>query len=252
VANPPHFEQYPELRAHFDRVFDLVAARLGSPQQQRARGVRAVLDVGAGNGASLAAVVFGTEVRGVAADVHIAPEWLGPPGFAVARADAHSLPFASSTFATSIALETLEWLADPPVALREIARVTEGALIVVQTDWHSLWFDSDDPETSQEFTRLFAGPRTHSPIDRLAEFLESSGLSPSTHDIHPVRGKSTDPDSYAHYLLSQLREWLVIQRGIVRARRFDAWRTALDVRAEEGAFAFSLDRHVVAVDCTST
>lgn len=251
MVSPPRFQQYPELRAHFDAVFDLIAAGLGSPQQQRARGFRAVLDVGTGNGAALAAVVFGTELRGVATDVGIAPEWLGPPGFAVVRSDAHALPFMSNTFSTSISLDTIEWLVDPATAFREIARVTEGALVVVQTDWHSLWFDSDDPDTSQEFSRLFAGQPALGVSERLAGSVTSIGLPARTHHVHTVRGKSTGPDTYARHLLGQMREWLVIQRGIVRARRFDTWRTALDRRVEEGAFAFSLDRHVVVVDCAS-
>ena len=251
MVSPPLFEQYPELRTHFDAVFDFVAAGIGSPQQQRARGLQAVLDVGTGNGAALAAVVFGTELRGIAADVRVAPEWLGPPGFAVVASDAHALPFKRNTFATSMCMDTMEWLANPAVAFHEIARVTEGVLIVVQTDWHSLWFDSDDPETSQEFSRLFAGPRTVSMNERLVGSIDHIDVPARTHDVHVVRGKRIDSDTYARYLLNQMREWLVIQRGVVRARRFDTWRKALDLRTEEGAFAFSLERHVLVVDCAS-
>ncbi len=149
MVSPPRFHQYPELRTHFDAIFDLIAAALGTPQQQRARGIRGLLDVGTGNGATLAAVVFGTDLRGVAVDVQTAPEWLGPPGFTLALANAQALPFRRNAFATSISLETMEWLTNPTATLRQMARVTEGALIVVQTNWHSLWFDSDDPETSQ-------------------------------------------------------------------------------------------------------
>ena len=107
MVSPPRFEQYPELRAHFNAVFDLVAAGMGSPQQRRSRGFRAILDVGTGNGAALAAIVFGTELHGVAADVRITPEWLGPPGFAVVASDAHALPFRRNAFTTSMSMDTI-------------------------------------------------------------------------------------------------------------------------------------------------
>ena len=150
-----------------------------------------------------------------------------------------------------MSMDTIEWLADPAVAFREMARVTDGALIFVQMVLHSRCFDSDDPDTSQEFSRLFAGPHTISMNERLDQGIGKIGLAARTHDIHTVRGKGIEAETYARYLLNQMREWLVIQRGIVRARRFDSWRKALDTRTEDGAFAFSLDRHVVVVDCAA-
>lgn len=242
MITPPEYWRYPETRDHFDRVYDLLVAERGP------RASSPLLDVGVGDGAALAAVVAGTELTGVAVDLLSAPEWQGPDGFRFVRADAATLPFPANTFPTTLTMETIEWFADPSVALRDIARVTSGAVIVAHTDWRSLWFDSDDPETSQEFTRLFAGPPQKSVAQALPDLVETAGLRLREHVITTVRGDVIAPDTYARHLLALLREWLVIDAAAVRARRFDDWRTALAARNESGEFAFSVDRHIVVAD----
>ncbi len=75
MVSPPEFFHYPELRAHFDALYDLLAAELGP------RAASPVLDLGSGNGSTLAAITAGTDLRGVAVDLRRAAEWQGPPGF---------------------------------------------------------------------------------------------------------------------------------------------------------------------------
>ena len=145
-------------------------------------------------------------------------------------------------------MDTLEWLADPARALRELARVVHGPLLIVQTDWHSLWFDSGDPDTGREFTRLFAGPPDLRIAGRITDFVEAAGLHVQQHDLHSIRGEQLIPDSYAIYLLRLMRQWLVIQNAGVRARRFDSWRANLDARAQTGEFGYSIGREVVVVE----
>ncbi len=239
---PPEFHRYPELRAHFNAVYDHLTAG------QRPHDASPLLDVGAGTGAALFAVVFGTGLRGVAVDLRRAAEWIGPPEFDFLMADAQALPFPDRAFPATLSMETLEWFADPGAALREMARVTRDRLVIVHTDWHSLWFDSGDPDTAREFTRLFAGPIAEAGGHRLPEIVTAAGLSLAQHDIHTVRGDVLAPETYARHLLALLREWLVQQDAGVRARRFDTWRADLDTRAEAGEFAFSLNRHVVVVE----
>lgn len=239
MVTPPDFVRFPELRPHFDTVYDLLVGEEGP------RAVSPLLDVGASDGAALAATLAGTDLRGVALDLHRPAEWRGPPGFAFVIGDAARLPFGDGAFPVSLNTETLEWLADAPAALREAARVTRERILLAHTDWRSLWFDSDDPDTSREFTRLFAGRPEDAVGANLAPLAESAGLRVQRHLVQTIRGDRLAADTYAGHLLGLLREWLVAQTGAVRARRFDAWRKALEQRAQAGGFAFSLDRHVV-------
>ena len=248
MVSPPEFFRYPELRAHFDALYDLLAAELGP------RAASPVLDLGSGNGSTLAAITAGTDLRGVAIDLRRAAEWQGPPGFPLILANAAALPFPDNAFPTSLNTETIEWLTNPVAVLREAGRVSRDRIIVEHTSWESLWFDSDDPDTSQEFTRLFARegqslPTGDEGVPGMGVLLESladqAGLRVEQTWVHVIRGDRIETDTYAKHLLALMREWLCNQLGAVRARRFDAWRTALDQRAAAGEFSFSLDRHVI-------
>jgi SAM-dependent methyltransferase len=244
VVSAPEFGLYPEMRAHFDAVYDQL---IGSDEP---RGASPLIDVGSGNGSALAAVVAGTNMTGVALDLREAAEWMGPHGFDIVLADAAQLPFPSGAAPVLLSMETIEWFDAPPAVLREMARVASKRVLLVHSDWQSLWFDSDDPDTSREFTRLFAGSVSGGkPIrDLLDDFVSAAGLRLATHEIHVIRGETIGPDTYARHLLGLLRDWLCNQLGAVRARRFDQWRKDLEARAVEGRFGFSLDRHVVVAE----
>ncbi|PZC49437.1 MAG: SAM-dependent methyltransferase [Chloroflexi bacterium] len=238
---PAPAPRYPELQAHADAVYD----RLSNGRIARDAGP--ILDVGSGNGAALASIVEGTGVRGVALDRRVGMDWLGPPGFERLAGDAARLPFRPQAFQAALLQETWEWLTNPAPALAEMARVTRGRIVIVQSEWRSLWIDSGDPETAQEFTRLFSGPPD--PQRRApAALLAAAGLRVIVDGLETIRGDRLQRSSYAFELLRLLREYLVVQRAGVRARRFDEWRAELDERAQRGAFGFSIDRRVVVAE----
>ena len=244
MLSAPEFARYPELRAHFDAVYDQLIGSDGP------RDASPLVDVGSGNGSALAAVMAGTDASGLALDLREAAEWLGPPGFETVLADGARLPLANGAAPAALCMEAIEWFSDPQAVVRELARVASKRVVLVHSDWQSLWFDSGDPETSREFTRLFAGPVPGG--KRIRELLEdlsaAAGLNVGTHEVHVIRGETIAPDTYAQHLLALLRDWLCNQLGAVRARRFDEWRKDLETRAVEGTFAFSLDRHLVVAD----
>jgi SAM-dependent methyltransferase len=244
VVSAPEFALYPEMREHFDAVYDQIIGSDGP------RGASPLIDVGSGNGSALAALVAGTNTTGIALDLREPAEWMGPPGFDVVLADAAQLPFANVAAPVLLSMETIEWFNSPAAVLAEMARVASKRVLLVHSDWQSLWFDSGDPETSREFTRLFAGPVPGGkPIrELLDDFVAAAGLRLAAHELHVIRGETIAPDTYARHLLGLLRDWLCNQLGAVRARRFDEWRKDLEVRAAEGTFAFSLDRHLIVAE----
>ena len=233
-------ERPPELRPHDDAIYDLLVAGLGP------RATSPLLDVGSGDGLGLSSIVGGTGMHGLALDRLLTTDWRGPDGFARLRADATHLPFCNGAFASVLSSESLEWFTGPAAVLREMARAGRHRLILVQSDWSSLWFDSGDPETSREFTRLYAGPEAMT-ATTLPGLLRTAGLSAATLERQTVQGRELRRGSYAHHLLRLLRRFLVVQTAVVRARHFDDWRADLAARASRDAFTFSLQRYVAVI-----
>ena len=233
--------RYPELQAHHDAVYDRLTA--GRP----ARAAGPLLDVGCGDGSALTATVEGTGIRGVALDRSLVWDWRGPAGFARVAGEASRLPFATGTFAAALLQETWEWLSQPEATVGELARVSRGRVVIVQSDWRTLWLDSGDPDTAQEFTRLFAGPADPR-LSAPAALLRDAGLRVVEDGVDTIRGEQLAPGAYATELLRLLREFLVVQGAGVRARRFDEWRDELADRAARGAFGFSIERRVVVAE----
>lgn len=233
---------YAELRAHYDELYDLLlggrAAREASP----------LLDIGAGDGAALRAVAAGTPLRLVGFDRPPAANWMGPAEASRALGDAHRLPFADDSFGAALMLDTFEWLGEPAAALAEAARVVRGRIVIAQTDWSALWFDSDDPETARELVGRWSlgapeplRPRLRDAAQTAAERagFELELLRPIT-----IRAQSLAPGALAYDQLRAIRRWLVVDRPQTRASRFDKWRAQLERLAASGHFEMLLRRYV--------
>ncbi|HVV35566.1 MAG TPA: class I SAM-dependent methyltransferase [Acidimicrobiales bacterium] len=100
-----------------------------------------VLEVGCGEGRQLTAIggrFPGAELVGLdLPDVELMEAWDGVESRMV-QGSALALPFADRSFDLVLAIEVLEHLPDPRQALREIARVASGA-VVLSVPWEPVW-----------------------------------------------------------------------------------------------------------------
>ncbi len=232
---------YPELRGHHDEIYDALldgrAPRTAGP----------LLDIGSGDGTALQAITAGTPLRAIALDRPPPPLWQGPANTARVLADAHRLPFADASFAAALLLDTFEWLRRPAAALQEAGRVVRGPIVVVQSDWPALWFDSEDPDLARELVRRWAGgPADPSqPLQtQLEQAAQQAGLALDELRSATIRAASLEPGSMADAQLRAMRRWLVVERPQIRASRFDQWRRKLDRRAAAGHFEMLLRRRI--------
>ena len=102
---------------------------------------RRVLEVGCGEGRQLTAIgsrfpdadLIGLDLP----DVELMEAWDGVES-AMVQGSALTLPFATDQFDLVLCIEVLEHLPDPEQALREIARVASGA-VVLSVPWEPVW-----------------------------------------------------------------------------------------------------------------
>ena len=229
-----------ELRRHYDGLYDQLL------NGRAPRDARPALDVGTGDGLTLAAITQGTPLNGVAIDSDSPGRWLGPTEWSVIQADAQRLPFPDAYFNSALMVDVFEWLRHPTATLNEIARVTRGPMLIVQTDWEGLWFQTQEAEVGRDLVRAFtkgAPERLRGQITGSAEEANLSIVSMSTESITTDR---LELGSLAWDVLESIRRYLVIESAQVRARRFDHWRAELQQAANEGQFNM-LVRRVVAL-----
>lgn len=125
----------PVVRRLIDRFYDRVAVEVG------AVGACSVLDAGCGEGETLVRLdgLLPERKAGVdidAAAVQYTRELV--PDAEISQHSVDSLPFADGSFDLVLCLEVLEHIPEPAGALRELARVAGGELVVSVP--HEPWF----------------------------------------------------------------------------------------------------------------
>ncbi|MEM6973496.1 MAG: methyltransferase domain-containing protein [Pseudomonadota bacterium] len=146
------------LQQGMARTRDLAQRRLAILHEiAPARGGR-IIEIGCGAGLLLREIALATGPHGLAAGIDVSPdqvaaaeaETAGVPGVRVEVADAAALPFPDAVFDAGIAAHVLEYLDDPPAALRAMRRVLKpGArLVVLATNWDADFWHGTAPETA--------------------------------------------------------------------------------------------------------
>ena len=223
---PP--DRYPELQAHYDAVYDRLTGG------RTARAVQPLLDVGAGDGAALAATVAGNRR---------ARRCAGPaPRPGLARA-AGIRPPTGRRSATALSRPRLPGHAqhgDAGVVRRSAGRTPgDGARLAgcrgagaerVGIALVRQWRPRHRPGVH---ATLPAGPAPP-PAGASRDWVTGAGMQVASESTDTIRGERLQRGTYAFELLRILREYLVVQRSGVRARRFDEWRDDLVERAARG------------------
>lgn len=231
-----------ELRGHYDALYDRLLN--GRP----AREARPALDVGTGDGLALSAIMQGTPLHGVGVDSASPSAWLGPSDWELVQADAQRLPFADARFKSALMVDVFEWLRHPAATLREVARVSDGPILIVQTDWEGLWFQADRAEIGRDLVRGFTKGAPEQLRGLIRSSAESAGLRISKMSAVSIETERLEMGSLAWDVLESIRRYLVIESAQVRARRFDDWRAELLVAADNGQFSMLVRRLVALVE----
>jgi SAM-dependent methyltransferase len=179
-------------------------------------GEGALLDVGCGTGSVVAALRArhpGREVVGVdiaAPYLAFARERADCAGATFVEGDAQALAFPDGRFAAAYALIALNFMADPLMATREMARVVRPGGRIVAAAWdfrgglvyqRLLWDTAAgiDPKAAATRDRIFANPLAKP--DGMPDLLRAAGLADVTRDWLTIRMDFADFDDYWQPLL---------------------------------------------------
>lgn len=162
------------------------------------------------------------------------------------RGDATDLPVDDASFDAAAVVQVLEYVPDVPAALAELRRVLRpgGRLVIVDTDWRSCVWHSDDRDRTDRVLRIWEDHFVHPDLPvRLPVLLGAAGFSALRPSVIPILHVGSLEGTYSAGMLDLITAFVARRDPAVA----EAW--AADVRAQSahGSYFFSLCRYQFAV-----
>jgi len=169
-----------------------------------------------------------------------------PAAIAFQLADARQLPFPDSHFDRLLCAETLEYIDDPVLALREMRRVLRpgGLALLIHTDFDTQVFNAADKDLCRAIVTAFSDSGPNGQMGRALNGLcAAAGFAQVQPDVYTLVNTEWRPDRYAYRLAHMMVEWLRLGQ---RASDDDLaiWLRDLETQAARGGFYYSINRYL--------
>ena len=212
----------------------------------------AILELGSGNGILVRELIdtVGPDGRVVGLDAsdaildmarHICPEG------EFLRGDAQNLPFKDETFDAVVTAQVLCFLEDVDRAISETYRVLkpDGRLVVLDTDWDTLIWQSDDPELMARVMNEYQAVYTNAHLPRsLPSRLVKAGFSKIDVESYVVLNTSFGENTYARQT-AEFAKSIMESSVDFTPEEQSAWLVNQEELARSGEFFFSLNRYLI-------
>lgn len=170
--------------------------------------------------------------------------------------DAMSLNEAAHTFDAVRSERTLQWVADPKVAVVEMARMLRpgGRISLIDTDWSTLHLSVGDPNINDKVREAMCVERNRSSNvgRRLAQLLAAAGLDITAQTTATHTWTAWDPDETPApdgcFSMESLAEDLVDAGQLNRSDTAEFVATVHSA-ARRGRFSMSLTMHAAMATC---
>ena len=162
------------------------------------------------------------------------------------RADAQALPFEDSSFDRAICVDTLEWVQEPVMAIREIRRVLRpgGTAVIIHSDFDAQVFSSTERELTRKIVHAFSDSGPNGQLGRqLYSLCVESGFVHVEPQVYPLINTSWQPDLYGYRAAHMAVEWLT-EKSLVSDADLTRWLADLEQQAVEGRFFYSINRNI--------
>lgn len=248
--DPRHIDRIynvPAVRAQRDRTRELLAAQPGDR----------VMDLGCGAGHLTADLARDVDRAGRVigldrqrAMLAATSDRLHDAGLAgtcdLALADAVALPIRDGACDGAVAVQVLEYVADVDGALAELHRVLRvgGRAVLVDTDWRSCVWATDDRDRTDAVLRSWEGHFAHPHLPTvLPRRARAAGFTAAEVHALPVVETATDVDTYSLGMAATIERFVEREQpSLVRG-----WRADVKAQARRGTYFFSLTRFAVVV-----
>lgn len=211
-----------------------------------------ILEVGCGGGALLAAIGAAVGASGRVAGIDISEDQVAAArrrcadqaNVETAVLDVRSLPYAPGSFDAVVAIQVIEYLDDPKLALRALRRVVtnRGRAVIFATSWDTVFWHAGADDLTRKILLAWRrhAPHPNLPAD-LRLLLEQAGF----HTVHqaPVAIINTAyrEDTFG-YWAARLMVAFGLGRSLISQEDADAWLASLAAMQEAGRFFLSVRR----------
>jgi ubiquinone/menaquinone biosynthesis C-methylase UbiE len=157
--------------------------------------------------------------------------------------DAQDLPFADASFDRVLCVDTLEWVADPLLAVQEMQRVMKpgGVALIIHSDFDTQVFNASDIDLNRRIVHAFndAGPKGQ--IGReLPGLCRQAGISVEV-TVYPLVNTAWQPNLYGYRVAHMMVRWLR-EKELIPVSDLQSWLDDLAQQHERGTFFYSINR----------
>lgn len=201
------------------------------------------LEVGVGTGGDALELAARFQVTVVGADVSRAMvDEAKRRGLADAVvADGHSLPFSAASFDGAWADRTFQHLADPPAALKELARVVRpgGRIVIADPDYGTQVVNIPDQELARRVLAFRAGVGNWTLAHQMPRLFAETGLGGIEAEAIPIVIR--DPEALENAL--GLRDWarLAAEQELIAGVDAAEWESMVDDSIAGGWFLYAFN-----------
>lgn len=228
---------------------DLHQRRLAVIDALAVRPGESMLEAGCGGGVLLPSLATAVGTKGRVVGIDISDDQISAAhhlcaGMDVVETDLQdvcALSFEDASFDAGVAVQTIEFLADPARGLAELRRVLRphGRLVVLDTNWDTMFWNTDAPELTAQMQDAW---RHHAPHHNLPAEMRSLLAEADFKMVRQapvtVINNAYHEDTFS-YWLAQLMVAFAVGRGLVSQMDADAWLKALQETEDRGRFFFN-------------
>jgi ubiquinone/menaquinone biosynthesis C-methylase UbiE len=158
--------------------------------------------------------------------------------------EAIKLPFPDDSFDAVTATQVYEYVANMPAALAEARRVLHpaGRLLILDTDWESLVWHSNDPARMRRVLTAWEEHLADPQLPRrLSRLLTDAGFTVTRRHVHPILNAGYHANTFSAGMIGLIADFVPGRAGVTMAEAH-AWRTDLATLGPD--YFFSLNRYL--------